>query len=85
MGQFDKAIADTSAALAINPKRAASLYVRGVARRRLNDVAAAMLISGPLSSSIRRLRKDTQGTESALRGTNVVILFFPEPIGVDIS
>ena len=40
MGQYDRAIADYSAALKLNPRTAWSLYGRGLARRHKNDPSA---------------------------------------------
>ncbi|MET3711473.1 Flp pilus assembly protein TadD [Sphingomonas trueperi] len=40
-GDFTGAIADFSAALAISPRRAWSLYLRGVAEQRLSQAEAA--------------------------------------------
>ncbi len=39
LGAFDRAIADFSAAIAMNPKDAGSLYARGLAKRRSGDTA----------------------------------------------
>jgi tetratricopeptide (TPR) repeat protein len=61
LGQYDKAIADYSAALQLSPKSAWSLYGRGLARRHLNDAAsksdldAAVAIDPTLPSRAQKL------------------------------
>ena len=62
LGQFDKAVADDNAALGIAPKAASTLYVRGLAKRRLGnaaggdaDLAAAKAIYPKVADAYARL------------------------------
>jgi len=49
MGQYDRAIADYSAALKLNPRTAWSLYGRGLARRQKNDPSAQSDLNAALA------------------------------------
>jgi hypothetical protein len=58
MARYDKAIADDSASLEVNPKWASALYVRGVAKRRIGevksgdaDIAAAKAIDSSIDKT----------------------------------
>jgi tetratricopeptide (TPR) repeat protein len=61
LGEFDKAIADYDAALAINPKLGWSLYCRGLAKQRKGltaegaaDIAAATALDPKLPNEVKR-------------------------------
>src|SRR5262249_28756696 len=65
LGQFDSAIADYDAALRIDPRRAASLYGRGLAKQKKGDVgggnadiAAATAIRGDVADQFARYGED---------------------------
>jgi len=49
LGQFQAAVADSTAALAIDPQSADAFYIRGLAKQRLDDTSSANDISSALA------------------------------------